>query len=680
MLAAASVTLQWMFAMLLGGALLAVILGRWPRACGWVCSLMVAAAAVLSLHLGAMAFGAPSGLDFSLARVAIIGASLSFHLDTLSIIFLWLILLIGLICTIYSVRYAEGAARKSDRADVTGYYAPLMLFLAGMAAVVCISDLLFFVAAWEFMSLPAYMLIVHDKRRAEALRAGLKYFIMTHVGNFGIIVAILLLYRYEASFSFDAARASLSALVVTRPFLANFIMALLALGFMTKAGIFPMGDWLPDAHPEAPSPVSALLSGVMIKLGAYGLIRFFLGLFVPAGATGGSLLAWGLALAGWGTLSIFLGGVAAVLSNDSKRLLAYSSISQAGYILLSLGVAIAFVPTNPLVSALAFVAAMVFILADGLHKALLFLSAGSVLHATGSRNLNELGGLGERMPLTAGTATIGALSVAGIPLTVGFIGKWLILQTALLQAAEQPVLAVYVVVAVIGSVLSLAYGLKYVGAAFLGPPAEPQAIAEIGEVAVGMRIPQMLLAAGCVLFGIWPAALIAPALTVWRDSLASGPAMPFTTLNLAGVASRVTEVGASAAFAPPLVLGVMAIAMLVAWGLSRAGGAPIRQVAGWQSGLDLPAQQVRLSAGGYYWPFTRYLARTYPQIGLPRLPELTVPAVLELDRWAFDRIARFGGWIADRLGKGHTGRSQLYVLWQAIGAAIVILLLAVLSR
>ncbi|MEA3399698.1 MAG: proton-conducting transporter membrane subunit [Armatimonadota bacterium] len=676
-------SLQLMFAALLGGAVIALILGRRPRICGWAVTAAVAVAGALGLNAGATALGSPGGLVFSLGRVGLIDAALTFRLDTLGVIFLWLALAVGLLCTAYSVAHLDPQSARSsgnEGRDLAGYYAPLMLLLTGMAAVVCISDLLFFFAAWEFMSLPAYILIIYHRRRPQALRAGLKYFVMTHLGNFGIQIGILMLYRHGGSFSFEAARLGLSQLLASRPFTANAIMALVALGFMTKAGIFPMGDWLPDAHPEAPSPISALLSGVMIKLGAYGIIRFFLGLFIPAGPGAGTLVVWGLVLAGWGALSILLGGIAAAVNSDAKRLLAYSSISQAGCVLLSIGVAVALVTSAPAAAALAFVGAVVFVVADGLHKSLLFLSAGSVRHRTGTTDLNELGALAERMPLTAATAAVGVLSVAGIPPMAGFLGKWLILQAALLQAGAQPLLAAYAVAAVVGSVLSLAYGLKYVGATFVGAAPEGRELTEVTEVPRGMRVPQLLLAAGCVLVGVWPALLIEPGLSAWGEVAAVGVGRPFPQLGITGVASQITGPGPSAAFAPLLVLVLIAVACLIAWGLSRAGRARIRQVAGWQAGLDLPAHQLRVPARGYYWPVRRYLQRVYPQIGLPRIPELTLPAILDVDRWAFDRLAGLARWIARQVGRPHTGRSQAYVAWQVLGAAAVMVLLAVLSR
>ncbi len=391
-----------------------------------------------------------------------------------------------------------------------------MLFLASMAAVVCISDMLFFFAAWGFMSLPAYLLIVHDNRRPEVLRAGLKFFLFTSVGNIGILVAVLIFYRYGGDFSFGAAQAAMATLLVTRPWLAHTAIAMLALGFLTKLGTYPMGDWLPDAHPAAPSPISALLSGVMIKLGAYDVAHAFFGLMLVSGATASSLMAWGLTLGVLGCISIIVGGAAAAASVDTKRLLAYSSVSQSGYILLCLGVALALARVAPALSALAFVAALVFVVADGVHKSLLFLTAGSVLHATGTRDLVRLGGLGERMPATAAAAIAGALSVGGIPLTAGFVGKWLLLESVLLGAAYLPLLAVFLLVVVVGSILSLAYALKYVGAAYLGAPAG-QASDDVREVPRGMRVPQTVLALGAVAGGLWPALMIRPALAAWQD-------------------------------------------------------------------------------------------------------------------------------------------------------------------
>lgn len=613
MLTEAGMSVELIFGALLAGTVATALLARWTRLCGWVGVLAIAAAAGFSVPLGAAVFGT-GGVELDYGAVGAVPASLALHFSPLTMIFVWMILGLGLVASVYSVGYVAGLAHEdaSGPTSVTLRYWPaFMLFLASMVAVVCVSDMLFFFLAWSLMMLPAFGLIIHNRRRPEVMRAGLKFLAFSIVGNLGIFAAVAILYQTSGDFSFAGATGAMSTLLATRPWLAHLAFGLLALGFLTKLGIYPMGDWLPDAHPAAPSPVSALLSGVMIKLGAYDIAHLSIALLAAQGASPGAMMAWGLGLAALGGLSVLLGGAAAAGNDDTKRLLAYSSVGQSGYILMCLGISAAFMLTNPALAGLAFVAAMVFIIADGVHKSLLFLTAGSVLHATGTRDLVQLGGLGDRMPSTSLAAIVGGLSVGGIPLTAGFLGKWLLFQATLLGAPEVPILAVYLLVVVVGSILSLAYALKYVGAAYLGAPATPIAAAA-REVPASMRLPQVLLAVVAVAGGLWPALLVRPALAAWELTA------PVSVEALGGGALLVAPGGALAgAFVSPVVLALVAIAGLMAWGLLRLGGAPTRTVPSWQSGLDLPLAQTRLPASGWYWPFTPILRRVYRELPFP---------------------------------------------------------------
>jgi len=678
MLSTAQMSVELIFGLLAVATLAGVVLSRRPRLCGWLCAALVAGALGASVRLGGLVFGSGGDVHFTLMHLNVAPAALTFHFSALNMVFLWMILGVGLLATIYSVRYVEGVARHGDGDPalvVLRYYPALMLFLASMVAVVCISDLLFFFAAWGFMSLPAYALIVHDNRKPEVLYAGLKYFLFTSVGNIGILVAVLVLYRIGGDFSFQTAQATMVGLLGARPWLAHIVMGLLAFGFLTKLGVYPMGDWLPDAHPAAPSPVSALLSGVMIKLGAWDIAHSFFGLMAPADGAAAALMPWGLVLAALGCVSVILGGSAGAASNDTKRLLAYSSVSQSGYILVCLGLAIAFVATSPTVATLAFVAAMAFVISDSMHKSLLFLTAGSVLHAAGTRDLQQLGGLGEKMRSTAATAITGALSVGGIPLTAGFIGKWLLFQAALLGAAQQPLVAVYLLAIVVGGILSLAYGLKYIGAAYLGAPARAEALEETDEVPLSMRLPQLALAVGCVAAGLWPALMLRPALAGWQHLPGIAHVLPFGDLAGVGLLVRPAGAGLVGGFVPPAVLVLMVVAGLVAWGLSRLGGARTREVPSWQSGLALPLAQTRLPASGWYWPFTPVLKRTYREIDVPALPELSLPGVTEPVAEAYQMAADITARVLVWLGRAHRGKMRYKVICQTAGAVVVLLLL-----
>lgn len=671
------IAVVWTFGALLAGAILTTMFMAARRLCAWLAALSIAAALVLAVQaaIGIAEAGGP--LEFRLFRLGFVGSSLAVHFDWLSAMLAILTLSVGLLCGVYAGRYIEHVKTP----NVLGFWPAYLCFLAGMYGLVCVADLLFFIVMWEFMSLSGYALIVYEKERKENLRAGLKYFIMTHAANMGLFIGAIILYRAVGSFDFNDLRWGLTALAEARPWLTNLAVALIALAFVTKAGLFPVGDWLPDAHPAAPSPVSAMLSGVMVKLGAYAAIRLLFWVLPVALLPGSWLLWWGIVLGAWGALSAFVGSAAAVVSNDSKRLLAYSTIGQSGYIFIAIGIALAFLKVNPLISAVALIAALLHILADAAHKSLLFLTAGSVLYRTGQRDMNHLGGLMARMPSTGTAALIGTLSLAGMPLTGAFVSKWLMFQSGLFGGLHSPIFIVYVVAALFASVMAIAYGLKFFGAVFLGACPQQVAEQEPREVPFSMDLPQMLLAGACVALGVlavvpigWCAAALPGAL--------GGPAThALSEVGLWSIESRLGVMGVSALFAPLWMAALFVLCLLLCRGLSRLGRAPVRHVEGWVCGERVSPELTRVQAHGYFWALTDYLRGIYPQVGLPRiaLPE-RIPPVLDIDRWGFGRIADGCRWAAQRLSALHSGVPQLYMLWQAVGAAGVIFLLWLVVR
>ena len=273
-------------------------------------------------------------------------------------------------------------------------------------------------------------------------------------------------------YDFDTVSANLPALLHAQPVLTAAAFALFLVGFGIKMGMWPFGQiWLPDAHPAAPSPVSAMLSGVMIKTGVYGLMRYFLWL-VPAEAQADFPLArWGLVVAVLGTITLFTGTMQALKQEQTKRLLAFHSIGQVGYILLGFGACMALLPAaGPEAAALAalgMIGALFHTLNHGVFKALLFLNAGSMLHATGTQDLNKMGGLLKYMPLTAATALVASLSISGVPLFNGFASKWTIYVATVQGSGWAGYLAVCAAIAILTSALTLASFVKFFGASFL---------------------------------------------------------------------------------------------------------------------------------------------------------------------------------------------------------------------
>jgi hydrogenase-4 component B len=662
---------------LAAGAVTTLLFSRWARLAGWMAVVFVLVALCFCIGMAAQLSVEGAPLEGTLAHVPFFGSSVSLYVDHLSLILLFVVLFVGLWAAMFSVEYLPKVAKEEGAA---AFYPPLMLFLLGMCAVVSVSDVLCFLVAWEFMSLPAYLLVIYERHRPENLRAGLKYFILTHIGNLGMFVAALILYREAGSFAFGDMQVALGRMAETQPVLVNLVLALFALAFATKAGLFPTGDWLPDAHPAAPSSVSALLSGVMIKMGPYGILRVFFWLLTADAVPQGWLVAWGLVLATWGAASILLGSSAAVVCNDSKRLLAYSSISQSGYIFLGIGTALVALPTAPGLVALALIASMFHIVADAAHKSALFLTAGSVLYRAGTRDMNQLGGLESRMPMTTLAALGGTLSLAGLPFTGAFVSKWLLVQTALWVGLKHPLLLAYAIIALLGSVLAVGYGLKYAGAIFLGPESRLVASIEENEVPSSMHVAQAVLTICCFLIGLAPVLLIEQIIQALPGALEQAGMKAFGDLSLLQLVPA-GQGYPGAAYAPALLAGLFVVGMIGAWLWSRSGAAPVREVAGWVCGEELAPDEVRPRASGYFWAVSHFLARVYPQMGLPRITIAERPsAALDVDRWGFGRVAGWCRTLADEVGRWHSGLTQHYVLWQVVGLLVVAIVVLAMAR
>ena len=403
--------------LLVVGSLVSLAVSRRPRFCGWISVAFTGAAAVSTWAAVAAAFtGGP--YERTVLSLPQLGAGLTLRVDPLSAIFLAIVALVALASTLYSVRYMEHYTRDK----VGAFYPLLLLCVASMIGVLVSADLLCFLVFWESMTLTSYFLVTYERESAASQRAGLKYFVITHGATLCMVAAALLLWRTSGSFHFDAARQTLRGLLATQPFEAHLVTFLFFLGFATKAGILPMGDWLPDAHPVAPSGMSAMLSGVLVKLGIYGLVRLFCSFLVPSP----SLRIWGIAVALAGTASLFVGTLTALRQTDIKRLMAFHTIGQIGYICLGLGVGAYCLAASPLLASIGLAGAILHAVNHACFKSCLFLGAGSVLYRTGTRNMDQLGGLARSMPYTAGSTTVASLSIAGVPPFNGFTSKWLI--------------------------------------------------------------------------------------------------------------------------------------------------------------------------------------------------------------------------------------------------------------
>jgi len=658
------------FIVLVAGAAVTAPLAAGKRLIGWVATLFVAAAAALTWLVAFRVIAGGPVASVSLFTLPGLGASLTLGIDGLSAIFLLLITGVSLVSAFYSIDYMTHYRGQ----NLARFYSPLLLFIAGMIGVVVVTDWFFFFIFWELMTLSSYFLVVFEKEKAESLKAGFKYFLMTHVATAGMFAAAIILWTRTGSFSFAAAQSGLVDLARTSALLFHFVLALWFGGFATKAGLYPVGDWLPDAHPAAPSGASALLSGVMIKLGVYGILRVFLGM-LPAAANDTAIITWGAVIAGLGTISALVGSLTAVREDDCKRLLAFSSISQMGYILLAVGVALALRPISPPLAGLALLAGLFHLFNEAIFKALLFMNAGAVVYRTGTRDLNRVGGLGRIMPYTAGAALFAALALAGLPPLNGFASKWLIYQAAIFGGFRFPLFLALAIAALFISMVTLAYSLKFVGAAFLGKLAG--AAETDREPGWTMTTAQLLLTLACVGIGLFPGVVLGllrsacALLSPGPAALAAGPPYQMAfSLN-----------GAVGAWNPALVTIVFLICGGLAYGLYRLGGAPVREVESWYGGEVHADELVRFRARGFYSPFGRAIARSYPML---RAPHVRVPRLLyriaDIDSWLYNPIVRAGKRLTTHFSRTHVGIPQMYMLWLVVGAALVVGLLFALVR
>jgi hydrogenase-4 component B len=528
--------------------------------------------------------------------------SWTIRLNALSAFFNLALAIVALATSVYSFGYLRAWVGRRNIGGLGFFYNTMLL---GLTLVFAAGDVFFFLVAWEVMALSAYFLVSYEHEKAETQRAGMLFLIMSHAGTGLLLIAFLMMAKAGGSLSFASFHQVASRLPAWEQ---GAVLLLFFAGFGVKAGIIPLHIWLPSAHPAAPSNISALMSGIVIKTGIYGMALVFFDFF------GAAPLWAGMLVLGAGVLSAVLGVLYALMEHDLKRLLAYHSIENIGIILIGFGAALLFRTLgHPGLAALALIAGLYHTLNHAMFKCLLFLGAGSVLQATGTRNMEEMGGLIRRMPVTALCFLTGAVAISGLPPLNGFVSEWLTYQALLAGFGITPSLT-RVIFPIGGALLALTAALaaacfvKAFGISFLGLPRSEEA-GRATEAPRSMQAGMGILAAGCVAAGLGATWFLRvfDAITAQTIGATAGPGL--VTGN-----GFVLATGAHSGTASPMGIAVLLVVLsglpAVFW---FAWGRASRRTTGptWDCGLPGLTAANQYTATGFSKPIRMIFAALY---------------------------------------------------------------------
>ena len=555
--------------------------------------------------------------------------------------------------------------------------AVLPLFVAAMLLVPAAGSLTTFLLAWELMAGTSLLLVVSDHRRAEVRAAGLYYAVMTQLGFAAILVAFAVLGAAGHGNDFAGLHAQLAQI---SPGARNAVFVLTVAGFGSKAGLLPLHAWLARAHPEAPSPVSALMSAAMVNMGIYGIVRIDLQLLGPGPRW------WGLTLMAIGAASAVYGVLQACVATDLKRLLAYSTTENMGLVSLALGTATLLYATGAHnLAAVAMTAALLHLVAHAAFKTLGFLAAGSVLAGSGLRNLDRLGGLARRMPVTTAAFGVAALGAAGLPLGAGFVSEWLLVQSMIHSPHTSTSLLALTMPLAVGAValttgLGVAAMVKAFGVGFLARPRSPQA-ARAREATPSMRAAMLVGAGACLAVAVAPA-LLGP--TLYRV-LRTLPAAEQGGLPQVGAELRLP--GAAGSIAPGWLAVALLAAIVTAFAVGRWGSRrrpPATSEPLWACGADQLSARMQYTATSFAEP----LQRVFDDVLRPNTDvQIThhVESAYLIDKVAYRNrvrdaveerlytpVLRAIGAVARLVLRAHPGSIHLYLAYGALGVLVVL--------
>jgi hydrogenase-4 component B len=656
-------------------------------AVGAVASLLLARSETLAIRaagtagvLGGSA-GVAGALPFLLfgctAQFALDGpfpfAHLAVRVDPLAALMVLVISLLGCVSSLYSLSYVREYAGRG--AWAMGFF--MNVFIASMVMLVAVDNAFYFIIFFEMMSLASYFLVIFDRDK-EAVSAGFLYFLIAHAGSVLIMAAFLILYAHSGSLDFDSFRQ-----LKLSPLLASLVFLLAFFGFGAKAGIVPLHGWLPRAHPAAPSHASALMSGVMVKIGVFGIVK------VGVDLLGASEVWWGMLVLGFGAVSSVLGVLYALAESNLKRLLAYHTVENIGIILMGVGVGMIGIATgNATLAVIGLLAGFYHLLNHAVFKGLLFLGAGSILYRTHTRDMGRLGGLAKRMPWTAGTFLVGSMAICALPPLNGFVSEWFTYQGLFSLghgagfAARLAGPVAFVMLALTGALATLCF-VKAWGVTFSGLPRSEHAN-KATEAPWPMVAAMVLLAACAVLLGVG-ASVVAPVMGGLGSALAKAPLMKVAEGAIVFPIDSVQAVLSTPLLSLILIATLFLPLLLFA---ALKGTRPARRHAGdaWACGYG-QEEVMTVSPHGFAQPIHHLFAPLYhlrdalsPARSTRRALDWTVEATTRMepvwDATVIARCVRAVHWTGQRIQRVQHGDFRVYCLY-VVATLVVLLLVAI---
>ncbi|MDD5028291.1 MAG: hydrogenase 4 subunit B [Rhodoferax sp.] len=632
----------------------------------FVATVLFPLGAVVSIVLMAVALSAA----FASPEVAVLPLGLPqlpFHLrlDSLSAFFL---LLIGGVAAGVST-FAAGYFRQGEGTPPGLMCLEYHVFLASLALVVMADDAYVFMVAWETMAMSSFFLVIANHRIPAIRNAGYLYLLVAHVGALAILLCFGVLQANTGDYTFANMRAQHLS-----PFWASTAFVLALFGFGAKAGVLPLHAWLPEAHPAAPSPVSALMSGVMLKVALYGVLRVSFDLLQT------HIWWWGVLLMAVGLATALFGVVFSTVQVEMKRLLAYSSIENIGLMCAGVGLALLFFSYGMhSYAALALTAACYHMLSHAFFKALLFCSTGAVMHATSERSLGKLGGLMRYMPWVAWSTLVGALACAGLPPFGGFVAEWLLLQSFLFTTGL-PSSFLDMLVPVMAALIALIAALsgytmvKYFGVIFLGQPREAK-LSTAHDAGIWERLGMIWLVLGCVMLGLFPNQVIAIIDPLTQSLVHAGLAHTVADSSWLLVPVNIER----ASYAPFIfLLGVLASFALAFVLVRKLYHGRLRRVPPWDCGYPFQTARMQDTAEGFGQPIRQIFElffRFKRELPSPfdEHPHYAVKVEDPLWYWLYLPVARVVERVSNVVGLLQQGRIAVYLLYSFVTLIVMLL-------